>query len=273
MLFKVITLVFTFILFISSVQAATTYDFASRNAGINAFAYEGISSSALPAVNTFPSDQHSNSEYSNISINNGLLNTISTSQNNNYPMIRYVFELDEAEANINQLDFFWNGSGVNNNGGKDDGVVLYLWNYTNGNYDQIVTSGDTASEVNLTHTLTANIIDYIDENNNNTLTMLVVSNDKTNGNSSNEIRSDYVSIEVDATSPVLACNEPGYTQVYSLAIDTTNLHNNVPYSLNNSSLIADGSFDRIAYQVELQKPEKLQSVYGCLWTHLLKMLP
>jgi MSHA biogenesis protein MshQ len=265
MLFKVITLVFTFILFISSVQAATTYDFASRNAGINAFAYEGISSSALPAVNTFPSDQHSNSEYSNISINNGLLNTISTSQNNNYPMIRYVFELDEAEANINQLDFFWNGSGVNNNGGKDDGVVLYLWNYTNGNYDQIVTSGDTASEVNLTHTLTANIIDYIDENNNNTLTMLVVSNDKTNGNSSNEIRSDYVSIEVDATSPVLACNEPGYTQVYSLAIDTTNLHNNVPYSLNNSSLIADGSFDRIAYQVELQKPGETSE---CVWVSM-----
>lgn len=189
------------LLFSYSVQAATTYDFLTRSAGVDAFAYDGISSSALPLNNTFPSNQHSNSEYTNISINNGSVKSISTSQNNNYPMLRYVFELDEAETNIAQLDFFWNGKGTNANNGRNDGVILYIWNYSTGSYEQISTSGDTSSEVNLTHTITINIVDYINENNNNRLTLLVVSNDKTNGKKANTIEADYVSIEVQTVSP------------------------------------------------------------------------
>jgi MSHA biogenesis protein MshQ len=199
MLNKVIAFFFLTVLISFSVHATKTYDFSTRITSDNVFAYAGINSSALPTNNTFPSDEHDTSEYSVISENDGSLNTVSTNQNNNYPMFRYVFELDEAETDINQLTFLWNGSGTNDNNGKNDGAVLYLWNYNNSNYDQIATSGDTSSEVDLTYTLTVDIIDYIDENNNNALTLLVVSNDGANGNKDNEISADYVSIEANSS--------------------------------------------------------------------------
>jgi len=47
--------------------------------------------------------------------------------------------------------------------------------------------------------------------------------------------------------------ENNYTQVYGLNIDDSNLHSEVPYYINNSDSIADGSFKRIAYRMELQK--------------------
>lgn len=200
MLFKIIAFVFYLVLLSPYAHAATTYDFSTRDPGNNAIAYDGISSTVLPPNNSFPSNQHSTSEYTNISADDGLVTTTSTSQNNNYPMLRYVFDLDEAETDIDQLSFFWKGSGTNDNNGRDDGIVLYLWNYSNGNYEQIATSGNTPSEVNLTHAITVNIIDYIDESNNNKLILLVVSNDKANGNKNNEIRADYVKIEVESTS-------------------------------------------------------------------------
>jgi len=196
--FKIIAFAFSIVLFSSSIHAAKIYDFATRNAGTNAFAYEGVSGTHLPPNQNFPSDQHSDSEYTKISANDGTKNTISTNQNNTYPMVRYVFELDEAEADIEQLDFFWNGSGINYKHNQDDGVVLYLWNDNNGSYEQIATSGDTSSDVDLTHTITANIANYIDGNNG--LTLLVVSNDSARGTSTSEIRADYVSIEVESNS-------------------------------------------------------------------------
>jgi MSHA biogenesis protein MshQ len=196
-LYKLIAFFFSTVLISASVQAAKTYDFSTSIAGDNAFAYEGISSSDLTSNNTFPSVEHTDSEYSDISVNDGDFNTISTSTKNTYPMLRYLFELDETETGIEQLSFLWNGKGTNEHNGKNDGVVLYLWSYKNGNYEQIATSGDTSSEINLTYTLTENIIDYIDENNNNSLILLVVSNDKTKKNNDNEISADYVSIEVN----------------------------------------------------------------------------
>jgi len=55
-----------------------------------------------------------------------------------------------------------------------------------------------------------------------------------------------------ATAGIIAPSEAGYYQVYGLNIDSTNLHNNVPYYLDNSGAIANDSFDRVAYHMELQ---------------------
>lgn len=45
----------------------------------------------------------------------------------------------------------------------------------------------------------------------------------------------------------------GYTLVYSLAIpDSPNFSSGVPYSVDNSGSVANGSFDRIGYYLELQ---------------------
>ncbi|MBL4585335.1 MAG: PEP-CTERM sorting domain-containing protein [Pseudomonadales bacterium] len=61
------------------------------------------------------------------------------------------------------------------------------------------------------------------------------------------------SISNVATAGIIAPAEAGYTQVYGLDIDNSNYHNNVPYYLDNAGAIADGSFERIAYHLELQK--------------------
>jgi hypothetical protein len=54
----------------------------------------------------------------------------------------------------------------------------------------------------------------------------------------------------------------GYTLVYDLAIpNTLNFQTNVPYTTNNSGSIANGSFDRIAYYLELDSGSGLQYVY------------
>jgi len=263
--FKVIGFLLASLLISTSIEAATTYDFSTRNPGINAFAYEGINSSALPIDNTFPSDEHSSTEYSNIVANDGAVNSIETQTNNNYPTIRYVFELDENVVDINQLDFFWNGSSINENNGKDDGASLYIFNFDTDSYEEIATSGDTDTEVDLTHTISANFNEYIDEDNNNALTLLIVSNDGANGNKNNEINTDYISIEVESSAPDLTCEEAGYIQVYGLNIETTNLHNSIPYNVNNAASIADGSFDRVAYQVELQKSGESSE---CVWVSM-----
>jgi len=56
-----------------------------------------------------------------------------------------------------------------------------------------------------------------------------------------------------ANAGLIAASETGYTQVYGLNIGTENLHNSIPYYLNTSSSVANDSFDRIAYHMELQK--------------------
>ena len=50
-------------------------------------------------------------------------------------------------------------------------------------------------------------------------------------------------------------SESGYTQIYGLDIpNSTNLHASIPYSLDIANTIVDGSFSRIAYHMELQRP-------------------
>ncbi len=196
--FKIIVFVFSVILFSSSIHAAKTYDFATRNPGIDAFAYDGINFTKQPSDNISPTRAYSGSEYTKVSKNDNTNNIIRTSQNNAYPMVRYVFELDEAEADIQRLDFFWNGKGINDKHNQGDGVVLYLWNYSSNGYVVIAHSGNTTAEVDLTHTITANIAHYIDENNNNKITLLVVSNDNVKGKRDNKIRTDYVSVKVES---------------------------------------------------------------------------
>jgi sialate O-acetylesterase len=56
-----------------------------------------------------------------------------------------------------------------------------------------------------------------------------------------------------ANAGIIGASEAGYNQVYGLNIGAENLHTNIPYYLDTSSLVANGSFDRIAYHMELQK--------------------
>lgn len=52
---------------------------------------------------------------------------------------------------------------------------------------------------------------------------------------------------------IIGPSESGYTQIYGLNLnDSANLHSSVPYSLDNANTIADGSFTRVAYHLELQ---------------------
>ena len=69
---------------------------------------------------------------------------------------------------------------------------------------------------------------------------------------------------------IAQCHEPGYTQVYGLAVDNADYHATVPYSVDNSASIADGSFDRIAYRMELEKPGEASQ---CIWVSMDAFTP
>ncbi len=179
--------------------ATTTYDYSVRNPGVNIFAYEGASTTQVPNNNTFPVEQHSQSEYEAIAANDGSGNAITAISNNSYASLRYVIEIDEDISNISQIDFLWNGEANNTRKQSSDGVLIYIWNFSINQY-QLATSTTASNEVSLTFSVTSNPSDYIDGSNNRII-IYVVSQDKTQGNSTNQIITDYVQLAVTAELP------------------------------------------------------------------------
>ncbi|WP_286262979.1 DUF6701 domain-containing protein [Thalassotalea atypica] len=219
-----------------TVNAATvTYDFDVRSPGINAFAYDGqIDANSFPPSNaTTPSSQHSNSEYNAIARDDSSYDSYSVSQNGRIAIQRYVFEIDEVETDVTQLDILWNGAGQNAHNPRTDGAELYLWNYTTANYTKLDDSGDTSSVVNLEGSITSNISQYIGGAANNQVTILVASNDKRTGNRPNILYTDYVKLDVVSSGV-----GPGECTV-------ADNFNNISYSQNDGSIDWIGSWQEI----------------------------
>ncbi|NQY64492.1 MAG: hypothetical protein HRT38_12285, partial [Alteromonadaceae bacterium] len=183
-----------------SFAATTSYDYSTRTPDTNIFAYNGILSKKIPTKNTSPSSLFSSDEYSAFGSNDGFGPSISTTRNNRYPAQRYVVKIDEDEASVGQIDILWNGLGANANANSDktDGVNLNIWNYDTSAYQSISDvaddDNDTESEVTLSYSITRNITDYIGGSSNNTITLFVVSNDKTKDKKTNIIITDYVKV-------------------------------------------------------------------------------
>jgi len=175
----------------------STYDYANRIQGTNIFAYDG-QNNKLPTNETTPSTVLSPSEYDNIEIDDGLFHIFAASSNGRYPLMRFVIQIDENQGDVGQIALTWNGKGINGKSGKTDGATLYIWNYSSSNYEQVQASADTEAEVVLTGTINSSLADYIGGAGEDTITLLVASNDRRTGGKTNELYTDYVKVEISA---------------------------------------------------------------------------
>lgn len=235
---RIVLLVLMLIPFVVSATTTTSYDFSNRTPGSNIFAFEGISGTQIPSNNSFPSSQYSSSSYSDIVSNNNVYHDYINYSKNQYPAIRYVIEIDEEASSVSQFDIFWNGYGVNSKRNKTDGVRIYIWNDSNNDYE-LVTQNTNDWVVELSQSVTSNITDYID--NDNQVTIYVVSQEKTFNNQTNWIGTDYFSLSVTADdTPTSAIanfqfDECAYTGTGNEVIDQLGNYSGTSHNSLNTS--------------------------------------
>jgi len=184
----------------SGSSTQTTYDYSNRTQETDIFAYDGEDNKKPPCDSTTPSNVFSAGEYDDIESDDGTFHVYSVSGKNEYAQMRFVIQIDESEGDVNQIDTTWNGKGVNEKAQSDDGASLYIWNYNSSDYELLEESADTEAEVTLTGTLNSSIADYIGGAGEDTITLLAVSNSKKAKNNSLELFTDYVKLEITATS-------------------------------------------------------------------------
>jgi type II secretory pathway pseudopilin PulG len=178
-----------------------TYDYSNRTQGTDIFAYDGQDGSfPAPATSTIPSDVLSSGEYDDIEFDDGTFHTYSVLNNGRYAMMRFVTQIDENESDVTQIAATWNGKSVNAKAQQSDGASIHIWNYNSSVYELMEASADTEAEVTLTDTLTSSLADYIGGAGADTITLLVVSNGARVGGLSCELFTDYVKLEIAATS-------------------------------------------------------------------------
>jgi MSHA biogenesis protein MshQ len=246
---RIVLLVLMSISFVVSAATTTNYDYSVRNPGANIFAYQGTSSIQVPSNNSSPSSQLSSSNYGDIASNNNTYHDFINYTKNIYPSTRYVIELDEVANTITELNVFWNGYGVNSKQNQLDGVVIYLWNNNSNTYDLLMSTTSNGI-VELEQSITANITDYVD--NNNDVTIYVVSQAITFNNESNWIGTDYFSLSVTVdnvavpASPIVEYrfDECSYNGSSFEVIDQTG--NYPAQSFSNLDTFIDAQIERAA---------------------------
>lgn len=209
MIARMLKIMLLTLLMLAGSSHAVTYDYANRTQGVNVFAYRGDSSTVVPSNSTTPSSQLTNIQYDNIEVQDGNEHQVDASSNNNHPQMRFVIRIDESETTVTALTPLWRGRGVNSSNGRDNGALLYIFNYATGAYQQLVDGGDTENTVNLSTTLSANLVNYIDETSGNAVTFYVVSRDKRTGNKSNSLYTDYFKLDVTAAPALPAVTDAG----------------------------------------------------------------
>ena len=235
--------------FFVGAATTTTYDFSVRSQGVDIFAYEGTPSTQLPTSNDTPSSQLSSSDYDFIEINNNTYHDLINYTKNLYPALLFVVELDEAADDVTELNVFWNGFGSNSKANKTDGVLIYIWNSNSNSYDLLTQSTrDWVEE--LEQSVTSNITDYIDSN--NQVAIYIVSQEKTFNNETNWIGTDYFSLSVTGDSVVVPAtliadyrfDECSYTGSVFEVVDQTG--NYSAQSFSNLDTSDDAQIERAA---------------------------
>ena len=109
----------------------------------------------------YPNAQFLPGEYSKIKVDDEDRKDDYTTGNGNYSAHRFNFSIAESVSSIAKINVTWNGIGDHEQNNIDDGAVLYIWNFSSTEYEQLADSGDTDAEVTLTGERTANINNYI----------------------------------------------------------------------------------------------------------------
>lgn len=193
-------------------SSGNIYDYSTRTRGTDIWAYDGTFTARPPTSNSTPSAVLSNGEYDDIDRDDNDAHSVAASSGGQYPSMRYVIQIDEAEADVTQFVVTWIGSNQNGHPPKNDGVLLYIWNYTTGAYEQLDISADTEAEVTLTGTVNVNVGDYLGGASDNTVTLLAQSRDKKQGAHGNTLNCDYVSLAI--TNSITTSSGPQQIALY-----------------------------------------------------------
>ena len=140
------------------VVIVTTYNFTT-GAGKDKWAFRKQHFANPPADNDDPNNEFKVKEYKKIKFDDGTMQADASAANGFYAIHRFKFSIAEPESSITKLDILWDGKATHDWG--TDGATLYIWNFSAGMYEQLVTSNE--AYITLEGTITDNIGDYIDD--------------------------------------------------------------------------------------------------------------
>ncbi|MBN2130818.1 MAG: prepilin-type N-terminal cleavage/methylation domain-containing protein [Sedimentisphaerales bacterium] len=179
-------------------SVTTTYDFATRQQGVEAAAFSDEGKPQVPLDPDTPAQELGTGAYDALELEDGDSHSVNASLNSYYGRMRYVFIIDEDETRVTQIAATWKGRGINEHQARIDGASLYLWNYATASYELLIASPSTELEVTLNGSRDSALTNYIGGAGENTIVLLAVSNDKTTAHKANRLSADYVTLDVIA---------------------------------------------------------------------------
>ena len=179
-------------------SVTTTYDFATRQQGVEAMAFADEGRPQVPGDPDTPAPALEAGEYDALELEDGDAHSVSAVSNLQYAQARFVFVLDEDEADVTHIAVTWTGRSVNAQSNYLDGASLYVWNYGTASYELLAASPSTELQVTLNGSRDTALADYIGGIGDNEVSVLVVSNDRTKSPQTNLLFTDYVKIDVAA---------------------------------------------------------------------------
>ena len=177
-------------------SVTTTYDFPTRQQGVEVVGFADQGKPQVPDDPDTPSAELSAGEYDALELEDSDSHTVSVTSNSEYAQARFVFVIDEDEADVAQIAATWNGQCINAHNARLDGASLYMWNYGTASYELLAASPPTELEITLTGSRTSALVNYIGGVGDDTILVLAVSNDKKTDPEACQLFTNYVKIDV-----------------------------------------------------------------------------
>ena len=115
-----------------SIYITSNFDFSS-GAGIDKFAYHYQHDEKPPFVNNVPGNEFPYGQYHRIAEDDSKTVKDFSHDNGNYAVHRFNFNIGYILGDISKLEVRWTGTG--NRLFDEDGVSLYIWNFSTGAYE------------------------------------------------------------------------------------------------------------------------------------------
>jgi MSHA biogenesis protein MshQ len=109
--------------------------------------------------------------------------------------MRSVIFIDQQEPTVTELDIFWNGYANNDNNQKLR-VSLYIWNFEDESYKEIIKSKKSNEEIDLNYSFTSDITDYIGGDNENSIILYAVAKPQNKHYKGITLYTDHVQVTV-----------------------------------------------------------------------------
>ena len=174
----------------------TTYDYATRQQGVAVFAFADEGKPQIPRQSDVPSRALNAGEYDAIEADDAVFQMVDVTSQPSFAQARFAFRIEEHKTDVVGITATWNGRGVSAHEARTDGAGLYIWNYRASSYELLSASTDTESEVTVVGTRNEGVANYIGGTGEDTIVLLVVSNDKETGQKGSQLFTDYVKVDL-----------------------------------------------------------------------------